>query len=64
MNRKKFVIYNLKYMSKRKLDREATIQNIIKAAGENIRDASELQTADDEFLVDAAMLWEAEVVYK
>lgn len=51
-------------MSRKKLDREATIKNIIEAAGDNIRDAEELQTADDEFLVDAAMLWEAEVVYK
>jgi len=51
-------------MSKKIIDREATIQNIVEKAGDNIRDINELQTADDEFLVDAAMLWEAKVVYK
>jgi hypothetical protein len=50
-------------MNKKKMNREATIKNIVKAAGENIRDASELQTADEEFLVEAALLWEAEIVY-
>ena len=51
-------------MSNKKLDREATIKNIVAAAGDNIRDAKELETADDEFLVESAMLWEAEIVYK
>jgi hypothetical protein len=51
-------------MSSKKLDRNATIENIIKAAGDSIRDVDELRSADDEFLVEAAELWEAEIVYK
>jgi len=51
-------------MTNKKIDREKTIQNIVTAAGDNIRDVEELKTADDEFLAEAAMLWEAEIVYK
>ena len=49
---------------KKKLNREKTIQNIVSIAGESIRHIDELQAADDEFLVEAAMLWEAEAVYE
>jgi hypothetical protein len=51
-------------MSNKIIDREATIQNIVEKAGDSIRDIEELKNSDDEFLVDAAMLWEAKVVYK
>jgi hypothetical protein len=51
-------------MSNKKLNREATIENIVKAAGDNIKDIDKLLTADDEFLVEAAMLWDVEIVYK
>jgi hypothetical protein len=51
-------------MSSKKLDREKTIENIVEKAGDSIRHIEELQTADDEFLVEAAMLWEAEIIYK
>ena len=51
-------------MSNRKLDREATIRNIVQVAGDSIRDIEELKNADDEFLVESAMLWDVEIVYK
>jgi hypothetical protein len=51
-------------MSKRIIDREKTIDNIVEKVGDSLKDINELQTADDEFLVDAAMLWDAEIVYK
>jgi hypothetical protein len=51
-------------MSKKIIDKEKTIQNIVEKVGVNIFNIENLTNADDEFLVEAAMLWEAEVVYK
>ena len=50
-------------MNNKKLDRETTIDNIIEKAGDNIKDIDKLLNADDEFLIESAMLWEAEIVY-
>lgn len=51
-------------MSKRILNREKTIDNIVEKAGDSLKDINELRNSDDEFLVEAAMLWDAEVVYE
>jgi hypothetical protein len=51
-------------MSKRIIDREATIKNIVDSAGDSLKDINELKNSDDEFLVEAAELWDAEIVYK
>ena len=48
----------------KKLNREVTLDNIIEKAGDNIKDIEKLRNADDQFLVEAAMLWEAKVVYE
>ena len=51
-------------MNEKMIDREKTIENIVEKAGDSLKDIKELQNSDDEFLVESAMLWEAEVVYK
>jgi hypothetical protein len=51
-------------MSAKKINREATIQNIVEKAGNNIKDMEELKRADDIFLLEAAELWDAKVVYE
>jgi hypothetical protein len=48
----------------KKLNRIATLDNIIEKAGDSIKDIDKLRNADDQFLVEAAMLWEAKVVYE
>jgi hypothetical protein len=50
--------------SKKKLNREKTIHNIVEKAKDYIKDIDKLKTEDDDFLVEAAMLWEAEIVYE
>jgi hypothetical protein len=51
-------------MSAKRLNREATIQNIVEVAKDSIKDIEELKRADDEFLIEAAMLWDVNVVYE
>jgi len=53
-------------MSNKKLNKEATIRNIREVAGENIKDIdkfNKLMEAEEDIL-DAAMLWDAEIVYE
>ena len=51
-------------MSIKRINREATIEKIIEAAGNNIRDIEELRKADDIFILEAAELWDVKVVYE
>jgi hypothetical protein len=53
-------------MSNKKLNKEATIRNIREAAGENITDIDKFNELmkDEQDILDAAMLWDAEIVYK
>ena len=50
----------------KKINKEATIKNILKAAEGNITDIDKFNELmkDEEELLDAASLWDAEVVYK
>jgi hypothetical protein len=52
-------------MSNKKINKEATIKNILKAAEGHITDIdafNKLMTSNEE-IEDAAALWEAEIVY-
>ena len=51
--------------SKKKLNKTATIQNILKAAEGNIKDMDAFNELmkDEQDILDSAMLWEAEIVY-
>lgn len=53
-------------MTKRKLNKEATIQNILEKAKGHITDIDNFNKLmqDEENIRDAAMLWEAEIVYE
>jgi len=51
-------------MKDQKLNREATIQNIVENAGDKIKNIDSLKSKDDEFLIDSAFLWGAEAVYE
>jgi hypothetical protein len=50
----------------KKLDKEATIRNIREKAGDNITDNDDFNELmkNEEDILDSAMLWDAEVVYK
>jgi hypothetical protein len=52
-------------MTKKKLNKEATIQNILEKAKGHITDMDAFNKLmqDEENIRDAAMLWEAEIVY-
>ena len=52
-------------MNGKKINKEATIKNILEAAEGNIRDmdAFEKQMENEQDILDACILWEAEVVY-
>jgi hypothetical protein len=52
--------------SKKKLNREATIQNILKAAEGNIKDMDAFNELmkNEEDILDSAMLWDAEIIYE
>jgi hypothetical protein len=51
--------------NKKKIDKEATVRNIREAAGENIKDITRFNQLmeNEEDILDAALLWDAEVVY-
>jgi len=53
-------------MSGKKINKEATIKNILEAAEGNIKDIDKFNELmkDEEEILDAASLWDAEVVYK
>lgn len=51
-------------MSAKKINREATIQNIVDVAGDSIKDIEALRRSDDIFLLEAAALWDVKVVYE
>lgn len=53
-------------MSKKKINREATVKNILEKAKGSIKDINAFneKVKDDEFLVDSALYWEAEIVYE
>ena len=53
-------------MSAKKIDKEATIKNILKAAEGNITDIDAFNKLmkKEEDILDAALLWDAEIVYK
>ena len=51
-------------MKDQKLNREATIQNIVEKAGDKIKNIDSLKAKDDEFLIDSADLWGVEAVYE
>ena len=55
-----------KIMTKKKLNKEATIQNILEKAEGHITDIDNFNKLmqDEENIRDAAMLWEAEIVYE
>ena len=50
-------------MITKQLNREATIQNIVDKAGDNIKSIEHLKTKDDEFLIDSTILWKAKAIY-
>jgi hypothetical protein len=47
----------------KQLNREATIANIVAIAGNKIKNLETFKEQDDEFLIEAAFMWEAKVVY-
>lgn len=51
-------------MNEKKVNREATIENILAQAGQAITNIDKLKKEDDEFLIESAFLWDAEVVYE
>jgi len=52
-------------MSKKKIDKTATIENILKKAEGHIKDADAFKELmqDEQDILDACIMWEAEVVY-
>ena len=53
-------------MAKKKLNKEATIQNILEKAKGNINDMDAFNALmkNEEDIRDAAMLWDAEIIYE
>lgn len=51
--------------NKKKINREATIANILQAANGNIKDMDAFNNLmeNEQDILDAALLWDAEVVY-
>ena len=52
-------------MSHRKIDKEATIKNILEAAEGHIKDMEAFKELmkNEQDIIDTALLWDAEVVY-